>query len=150
MFQLCRVIDYVQSRYRSFSYRQEGDIKRYISGQPDKEEAADTVYNALLPFLKVDECERVKGQLADVDQSEEKMSTVPLMADCGWNCTPLNLRQQRLRHTLFAMCRQVSLKQNIGNFPILSFEDDISKGMKVSPKEVICVCFLQIVNVKTE
>ena len=68
MFQLCRVIDYVQSRYRSFSYRQEGDIKRYISGQPDKEEAADTVYNALLPFLKVDECERVKGQLADIAQ----------------------------------------------------------------------------------
>ena len=121
-----------------------------MNGQLDKEEAADTVYNALLPFLKVDECERVKGQLADVDLSEEKMSTVPLMADCGWNCTPLNLRQQRLRHTLFAMCRQVSLKQNIGNFPILSFEDGISKGMKVSPKEVICVCFLRIVNVKTE
>ena len=85
MFPLCRVIDYVQSRYRSFSYRQEGDIKRYISGQPDKRKAAETVYNASLPFLNREECERVKGQLADADQSEEKMSTVPLMADCGWN-----------------------------------------------------------------
>ena len=56
-----------------------------MNGQLDKEEAAGTVYNALLPFLKVDECERVKGQLADVAQSEEKMSTVPLLADCGWN-----------------------------------------------------------------
>ena len=50
---------------RSFTYRIEGDIKRYMNGQPDKEEAAGTVYNASLPFLKVDECERVKGQLAD-------------------------------------------------------------------------------------
>ncbi len=30
----------------------------------DKEEAAGTVFNASLPFLKVDECERVKGRLA--------------------------------------------------------------------------------------
>ena len=36
-------MDYVQSRYRSFSYRQEGDIKRYMSGQPDKRKAAETV-----------------------------------------------------------------------------------------------------------
>ena len=62
------VIDYVQSGYRNFTYRQEGDIKRYMNGQPDKEEAAGTVYNASLPFLKVDECERVKGQLADIAQ----------------------------------------------------------------------------------
>ena len=53
---------------RSFTYRLEGDIKRYMNGQPDKEEAAGTVYNASLPFLKVDECERVKGQLADIAQ----------------------------------------------------------------------------------
>ena len=32
------VIDYVQSGYRNFTYRQEGDIKRYMNGQPDKEE----------------------------------------------------------------------------------------------------------------
>jgi len=62
------VIDYVQSGYRNFTYRQEGDIKRYMNGQPDKEEAAGTVYNTSLPFLKVDECERVKGQLADIAQ----------------------------------------------------------------------------------
>ena len=37
---------YVQSGYRNFTYRQEGDIKRYMNGQPDKEEAADTVLNA--------------------------------------------------------------------------------------------------------
>jgi len=40
----------------SFTYRLEGDIIRYMNGQPDKEEAAGTVYNASLPFLKVDEC----------------------------------------------------------------------------------------------
>jgi len=44
------VIDYIQSSYRSFSYRQEGDIKRYMNGHSDKEEAAGTVYNASLPF----------------------------------------------------------------------------------------------------
>ena len=60
------VIDYVQSGYRNFTYRQEGDIKRYMNGQSDKEEAAGTVYNASLPFLKADECERVKGQLSDI------------------------------------------------------------------------------------
>ena len=49
-------------------FRQEGDIKRYINGQPDKEKVAGTVYNASLPFLKVDECERAKGQLADIAQ----------------------------------------------------------------------------------
>ena len=53
---------------RSFTYRLEDDIKRYMNGQLDKVEAAGTVYNASLPFLKVDECERVKGQLADVAQ----------------------------------------------------------------------------------
>jgi len=76
---------------RSFTYRLEGDIKRYMNGQPDKEEAAGTVYNASLPFLKADEpdkeeaagtvynaslpflkadeCERVKGQLSDIVQN---------------------------------------------------------------------------------
>ena len=58
---------------RSFTYRLEGDIKRYMNGQPDKEEAAGTVYNASLPFLKADECERVKGQLSYIvqDMKEE-------------------------------------------------------------------------------
>ena len=37
-----------------------------MNGQLDKEEAAGTVYNASLPFLKADECERVKGQLSDI------------------------------------------------------------------------------------
>ena len=37
-----------------------------MNGQSDKEEAAGTVYNASLPFLKADECERVKGQLSDI------------------------------------------------------------------------------------
>ena len=60
------VIDYVQSGYRSFTYRQEGDVRRYMNSQPDKEEAADTVLNASLPFLKSDECERVKGQLSAI------------------------------------------------------------------------------------
>ena len=67
------VIDYIQSGYRSFSYRQECDVKRYMNSQPDKENAAGTVLNASLPFLKSDECERVKGQLSYIvqDMKEE-------------------------------------------------------------------------------
>ena len=57
------VIDYVRPDYRSFSYW-EFDVKRYINSQPDKEETADLVLNASLPFLIADECKRVKGQLS--------------------------------------------------------------------------------------
>jgi len=39
-----------------------------MNGQPDKEEAAGTVFNASLPFLKVDECERMKGKLSAISQ----------------------------------------------------------------------------------
>ena len=53
---------------RSFTYRLEGDIKRYMNGQPDKEKAAGTVLTASLPFLKSDECDRVKGQLSYIAQ----------------------------------------------------------------------------------
>ena len=62
---------------RSFTYRLEGDTKRYMNGQPDKEKAADTVLNASLPFLKSDECERVKGQLSSIvqDMKEEQQQT---------------------------------------------------------------------------
>ena len=68
------VIDYVQSGYRSFSARQEGDVKRYMKGQPDKDKAADEVFNASRPFLKADESERVKGQLSYIvkDMNEEQ------------------------------------------------------------------------------
>ena len=71
------VIDYVQSGYRSFTFRQEGDIKRYMNGQPDKEKAAETVYNASLPFLNREECERVKGQLSSIvqDMKEEQQQS---------------------------------------------------------------------------
>ena len=62
------VIDYIQAGYPSFSYRQECDVKRYMNSQHDKEEAADTVLNASRPFLKSDECERVKGQLSYIVQ----------------------------------------------------------------------------------
>ena len=62
------VIDYIQSGYRSFSYRQECDVKRYMNSQPDNEKAAGTVLNASLPFLKSDECEKVKGQLSYIVQ----------------------------------------------------------------------------------
>ena len=62
------VIDYVQSGYRSFTYRQECDVKRYMNSQPDKEKAAGTVLNASHPFLKSDECEQVKGQLSYIVQ----------------------------------------------------------------------------------
>jgi len=62
------VIEFVESGSRSFTFRQEGDIKRYMNGQSDKEKAAGTVYNATLPFLKADECERVKGQLSYIVQ----------------------------------------------------------------------------------
>ena len=66
------VIDYVQSGYRSFSARQEGDVKRYLNGQPDKGKAADEVFNASRPFLKANECERVKGQLSYMVQDMEE------------------------------------------------------------------------------
>ena len=71
------VIDYIQSGYRSFSYRQECDVKRYMNSQPDKEKAAGTVLNASLPFLKSDECERVKGQLSYIvqDMKEERQQS---------------------------------------------------------------------------
>ena len=67
------VVDYIQSGYRSFSYRHECDVKRYMNSQPNKEEAAGTVLKASLPFLKSDECERVKGQLSYIvqDMKEE-------------------------------------------------------------------------------
>ena len=68
------VIDYVQSGYRSFSYRQECDVRRYMNNQPDKDEAANAVLNASHPFLKADESERVKGQLSYIvqDMKEER------------------------------------------------------------------------------
>ena len=71
------VINYVQSGYRSFSYRQECDVKRYMNGQPDKDEAANIVLNASHPFLKADECERVKGQLSYIarDMKEERQQS---------------------------------------------------------------------------
>ena len=71
------VIDYVQSGYRSFSYRQECDVKRYMNGQPDKNEAANIVLNASRPFLKADESERVKGQLSYIvqDMKEERQQS---------------------------------------------------------------------------
>ena len=62
------VLDYVQNGYRSFSYRQECDVKRYMNSQPDKEEAANNVLNASLPYLKSNECERVKGQISYIVQ----------------------------------------------------------------------------------
>ena len=45
-----------------------------MNGQPDKEKVANTVYNASLPFLKRDECERVKGQLSSIakDMKEDR------------------------------------------------------------------------------
>ena len=66
------VIDYVQAGYRSFSYRQECDVRRYMNGQPDKDEAANTVLNASRPFLKADECERVMGQLSYIVREMEE------------------------------------------------------------------------------
>ena len=74
---ICLSQDYIQSGYRSFSYSQEYDVKRYMNSQPDKEKAADNVLNASLPFLKSDEHERVKGQLSDIaqDTKEERQQT---------------------------------------------------------------------------
>ena len=68
------VIDYVQAGYRSFSYRQECDVRYYMNGQPDKDKAADEVFNASRSFLKADESERVKGQLSYIvkDMNEEQ------------------------------------------------------------------------------
>lgn len=68
------VVDYAQSGYRNFTYRQECDVKRYMNSQPDKDEAAGTVLKASLPFLKSDEHERVKGQLSCIalEMKEER------------------------------------------------------------------------------
>ena len=62
------------SGYRSFSYRQDCDVRRYMNGQTDKDEAANTVLNASRPFLKANECERVMGQLSYIvqDMKEEQ------------------------------------------------------------------------------
>jgi len=48
-----------------------------MNGQSDKEEAAGTVYNASLPFLKADECVSVKEQLSDIaqDMKEERQQS---------------------------------------------------------------------------
>ena len=45
-----------------------------MNSQPNKEEAAGTILNASLPFLRSDECERVKGQLSYIvqDMKEER------------------------------------------------------------------------------
>ena len=45
-----------------------------MNSQPDKEETDDTVLKASLPFLKSDECERVKVQLSYIvqDMKEER------------------------------------------------------------------------------
>ena len=50
-----------------------------MNGQPDKEKVANTVYNASLPFLKRDECERVKGQLSSIakDMKEDRQQNRP-------------------------------------------------------------------------
>ena len=44
-----------------------------MNGQPDKDKAADEVFNASRPFLKASESERVKGQLSYIvqDMKEE-------------------------------------------------------------------------------
>ncbi len=67
------VIDYAQFGYRSFTYRPKCDVKRYMNSQPNKENAAENVLSASLPFLKADEHERVKGQLSNIvqDMKEE-------------------------------------------------------------------------------
>ena len=76
------VNDYVQSGYRSFTFRQECNVKRYMNSQPDKEKAEETVYNASLPFLNREECERVKGQLSYIvqDMKEERQQN----QSCGF------------------------------------------------------------------
>ena len=62
-------------RYNLRSAR--GDVKRYMNGQSDKDEAANAVLNASHPFLKADESERVKGQLSYIvqDMKEERQQT---------------------------------------------------------------------------
>ena len=66
--------------HKTFSFQKIWNIsffsylcRRYMNSQPDKDEAAGTVLNASLPFLKSDECEKVKGQLSYIvqDMKEE-------------------------------------------------------------------------------
>ena len=76
MVKVCRTLLSVRPRL-SFSYRQECDVKRYMNSQSNKEEAAGTVLKASLPFLKSDECEKVKGQLSYIvqDMKEERQQS---------------------------------------------------------------------------
>ena len=48
-----------------------------MNGQSDKDKAARTVLNASFPFLKVDECERVKDELSGIvrDMKEKRQQT---------------------------------------------------------------------------
>ena len=66
----------MQNFLYEYSYISESTrcFKRFMNSLPDKEEAAGTVLNASLPFLKADECERVKGQLSYIvqDMKEER------------------------------------------------------------------------------
>ena len=71
------VIDYAQSGYRCFTYRAKCDVKRYMNSQPDKAEAVGTVLNSSLPFLKSDECERLRGQLSYIVQYMKEKSQHP-------------------------------------------------------------------------
>ena len=55
-------------RKNILTFQNKQDDYNGMYSQPDKEKAAGTVLNASLPFLKSDECEKVKGQLSYIVQ----------------------------------------------------------------------------------
>lgn len=79
------VIDYVQSGYRSFTYRPKCDVKRYVISQSDKGEATGMVLKSSLPFLKSDECERLRGQLSYIVLYMKEKSHPQKSLDSAYN-----------------------------------------------------------------
>jgi hypothetical protein len=66
-------LKYKTFRKNILTFQNKQDDYNGMYSQPDKEKAAGTVLKASLPFLKSDECERVKGQLSYIvqDMKEE-------------------------------------------------------------------------------
>lgn len=71
------VVNYVHARHPSFSYRQEGEVKRYLNSQTDKKQGAQTILAYSLPFLNADDCKKVQHQLDCVveDMTEEQQQS---------------------------------------------------------------------------
>ena len=64
------VIDYVQAGYRSFTYRQECDVKRYMNSQPDQDELIDYAIRSGAPLEVLENLQEIEDE-GDVYESIE-------------------------------------------------------------------------------